>query len=249
MPLRIGGHGGQLQRPRKDHRNGGRFIYDRLRGTDPSPPFGDHEGDTGTLGFMGSFTLDGPRARRALGQGTPPSGTFAARATWTGEGHGPRQPGAVSLAPSLHGAPTRAQGEYAHVRGSDLWGRPQPIRGRGSTPPEEGAHLQLMDLGRDLGDAEAICEALTAEKERHLQEVMRAWSNFRRAENDSANMHKDHATVSGDLVRQRCPTPSMEVDGTRLLRQLADAQVAAVDIAWVVDERLNRHLAAVLEAV
>ena len=62
-------------------------------------------------------------------------------------------------------------------------------------------------------------------------------------------MRRDHATVSGELVRQRSRTRSLEEEGSGLRRQLADAQRAARDVAGAVDEPLSRHLPAILEAV
>ena len=62
-------------------------------------------------------------------------------------------------------------------------------------------------------------------------------------------MRRDHPTVSGELVRQRARTRSLEEEGSSLRRQLADAQRAARDVAGAVDERLSRHLPAILEAV
>ena len=61
-------------------------------------------------------------------------------------------------------------------------------------------------------------------------------------------MRRDHAMVSGGLVRQRSRARSLEEDGSHLCRRLVDAQRATRDVAGVVDERLNRHLPAILEA-
>ena len=41
---------------------------------------------------------------------------------------------------------------------------------------------------------------------------------------------------------------SVQEDGSRFHRQLADAQLATRDMAGVVDERLNRHLPAIIVA-
>ena len=48
--------------------------------------------------------------------------------------------------------------------------------------------------------------------------------------------------VSGELVRQPSRTRSLEEEGSRLRRQLADAQRDARHVAVVVNERLNRPL-------
>ena len=62
-------------------------------------------------------------------------------------------------------------------------------------------------------------------------------------------MRRDHATVSGELVRHRARTSSPEEEGSNTRRQLADAQRAARDVAGTVDERLIRHVPAILKAV
>ena len=81
-----------------------------------------------------------------------------------------------------------------------------------------------------------------------MQELLQAHGDLRRAETDPSAMWRDHATVNGELVRQPCRTRSLEEEGSRLRRRLANAQRAARDVAVVVEERLNRHLPAILEA-
>ena len=55
--------------------------------------------------------------------------------------------------------------------------------------------------------------------------------------------------VSGELVRRRSRTRSLEEDGGQLHQKQADTQLAALDVAKVVDKRLVRHLSTILEAV
>ena len=54
---------------------------------------------------------------------------------------------------------------------------------------------------------------------------------------------------AGNWCGQRAGTRSLEEEGSSLRRQPADTQRAARDVAGAVDERLNRHLPAILEAV
>ena len=79
--------------------------------------------------------------------------------------------------------------------------------------------------------------------------MLRFQADLRHAETDLSAMRRDHATVSGELVRQRACTRPLEEEDSLVRRQLADAQRAARDVAGVVDERLNRHLPAILEVV
>ena len=131
------------------------------------------------------------------------------------------------------------------------------LAGAGGRPPLDGGHYypplwesrRLQDLERDLEDAQATCQALSSEQDRRLQELQRVRADLHRSQGDLSSIRRDHATVSGELVRQRARTRSLEEEGSSLRRQLADAQRAARDVAGAVDERLNRHLPAILEAV
>ena len=159
--------------------------------------------------------------------------------------------------------PTRHTGAHPIPAGLCDWspkGVPSPERfgGLGSAPtywrlglsnppppPKDGTRPRLMDLERDVEDAQATCQALTAENERHLQEVMRAgrisaglrmiWPSCAR-------------TTQWSVVIDAAAFPH-KVPGSRLRRQLEEAQRAAVDVARVVDEHLTQHLSAILEAV
>ena len=130
------------------------------------------------------------------------------------------------------------------------------LAGAGGRPPLDGGHYpplwesrRLQDPERDLEDAQATCQALSSEQDRRLQELQRVRADLHRSKGDLSSIRRDHATVSGELVRQRARTRSLEEEGSSLRRQLADAQRAARDVAGAVDERLNRHLPAILEAV
>ena len=105
---------------------------------------------------------------------------------------------------------------------------------------------RLQDLERGLEDAKATCQALSSVQDRRLQELQRVRADLHRSEGDLASIRRDHATVSGELVRQRARTRSLEEEGCSLRRQLADTQRAASDVARAVDERLGRHLPAIL---
>ena len=108
---------------------------------------------------------------------------------------------------------------------------------------------RIQDFERDVEDAQATCQALSSEQERRMQEVVWARTDLRRAGEDLSGMRRDHAIVSGEVVRHRSRTRTLEEEGGSLRRQLADAQRAARDVAGVVDECLNRHLPAIPEAV
>ena len=79
-----------------------------------------------------------------------------------------------------------------------------------------------------------------AENERHLQETLRARTDLRRVEGDLVAFCRDHTMVSSKLVRwKRVRTRSLEEDGSRLHRRLAQAERSVTDVSTVVDERLN----------
>ena len=147
--------------------------------------------------------------------------------------------------PHRDGVPDRSPGERWYPESTGAGGRPPMDAGR--RPPLWESRLQ--DLERDLEDAQATCQALSSEQDRRLQELQRVRADLHRSEGELASMRRDHATVSGELVRQRSRTRSLEEEGSSLRRQLADAQRAARDVAGAVDERLSRHLPAILEAV
>ena len=155
-------------------------------------------------------------------------------------------PGTAAGVPHRDVAPVRSPGER--------W-RPE-LTGAGVRPPSDARcypplweSRRLRDLERDLEDAQATCQALSSEQNHRLQELQRVRADLHRSEGDLASIRRDHATVSGELVRQRARTRALEEEGSSLRRQLADAQRAARDVAGAVDERLSRHLPAILEAV
>ena len=153
--------------------------------------------------------------------------------------------GTTAGVPHRDGVPGRSPGERWCPESAGAGGRPPMDAGR--RPPLWESRLQ--DLERDLEDAQATCQALSSEQDCRLQELQRVGADLHRSEGELASMRRDHATVSGELVRQRSHTRSLEEEGTSLRRQLADAQRAARDVAGAVDERLSRHLPAILEAV
>ena len=148
--------------------------------------------------------------------------------------------------PSRRGPVARTPGE-CHRPGVRIPGEQAPAEGcRGTSSHYDNCRLQ--DLERDLEDAQARGLALSSEEECHLQEVLRARVDLRRVETNPSALRRDHATVTGELVRQQSRTRSLEEDGSRLSRQLTDAQRAARDVARAVDERLQRHLPTILKA-
>ena len=164
-----------------------------------------------------------------------------------GGGAGPLcPPGTAAGVPHRDASPVRSPGESWH---------PGPARARGRPPLDVGCYpplwesRRLQDLERDLEDAQATCQALSSEQDRRLQELQRVRADLHRSEGDLASIRRDHATVSGELARQRARNRSLEEEGSRLRRHLADAQRAARDVAGAVDERPSRHLPAILEAV
>ena len=155
-------------------------------------------------------------------------------------------PGTAAGVPHRDVAPVRSPGERWHPEFMGAGGHPPLDAGR---HPPLWESRRLQDLERDLEDAQATCQALSSEQDRRLQELQRVRADLHRSEGDLASIRRDHATVSGELVRQRARTRSLEEEGSSLCRQLADAQRAARDVAGAVDERLSRHLRAILEAV
>ena len=154
--------------------------------------------------------------------------------------------GTAAGVPHRDVSPARSPGERWHPEFTGAGGRPPLDTGR---HPPLWESRRLQDLERDLEDAQATCQALSSEQDCRLQELQRVRADLHRSEGELASIRRDHATVSGELVRQRSHTRSLEEEGSRLRRQLADAQRAARDVAGAVDERLSRHLPAILEAV
>ena len=154
-------------------------------------------------------------------------------------------PGTTAGVPHRDGVPGRSPGEHRCPESAGAGGRSPMDAGR--LPPLWESRLQ--DLERDLGHAQATCQALSSEQDRRLQELQRVRADLHRSAGELASMRRDHSTVSGELVRQRSCTRSLEEEGSSLRRQLADAQRAARDVAGAMDERLSRHLPAILEAV
>ena len=130
------------------------------------------------------------------------------------------------------------------VRGQDQRWHPGLKAAGGRPPLDTGCYpplwesRRLRDLERDLEDAQATCQALSSEQDCGLQELQRVRADLHRSEGDLASIQCDHATVSGELVRQRARTRSLEEAGSSIRRQLVDAQQAARDVAGAVDERL-----------
>ena len=155
----------------------------------------------------------------------------------------PLLPNASLDGPPRGGPLPGTSGDYYRPGGPDTGDQIPVDEGRG---PSRWDSCRVQDLERDL---EATCHALSSEQEeRGMQEVLRAQADLRRAETALSAMRRDHATVSGEVVRQRSRTRFLEEGGSHLRRLLANAQRAARDVAGVVDERLNRHLPAILEA-
>ena len=130
--------------------------------------------------------------------------------------------------PHRNATHARSLGERWHPGLAGAGGQPSLDRGC-YHPPWESCRLQ--DLERDLEDAQATCQALSSEQDRRLQELQRIRADLHRSEGDLSSIRREHATVSGILVRQRARTRSLEEEGCSLRQQLADAQRAARDVA------------------
>ena len=160
-----------------------------------------------------------------------------------------------AAAPSRLASPTRGwrgltevdSPPYPTFRRRDHPGRAPSLEPRGTITarvPDAGDHLpaheglgpsrwdsrRVEDLERDLEDAQATCQALSSEQQRRVQEVLRARAYLRRAQTDLSAMRRDHTTLSAEWVRQRSRTTSLEEEGSRLHRQVANAQPAAHDV-------------------
>ena len=197
-------------------------------------------------GVLAGGFAGGSHAGPALATPQPPAPVRGGVHVSLGDGTGLLYPpGTTAGEPRRGGVPDVSPGERWCPESLGAGSRPPMDAGR--RPPQWESRLQ--DLERDLEDAQATCQALSSEQDRRLQELQRVRADLHRSEGELASMRRDHATVSGELVRQRSRTRSLEEEGSGLRRQLADAQRAARDVAGAVDERLSRHLPAILEAV
>ena len=126
----------------------------------------------------------------------------------------PPPPPGVSPRRAPRGSPlARTPGDY-HRPWNPGTGDHTPVD-EGVGPSRWDTHL-VQDLERDLEDAQGTCQAMSAEQERHMQELQHAWADVHCAESDLSAIRQNHATVSGEMVRQRSRTRSLQEEDCSL---------------------------------